>query len=90
MKTRIQTRGAVLLGGFLKKNSITRAAAGQAIGVADPTVCDWVGGKKRPRHEMRVAIETWSNGAVPAESWMTAAEKRAAQKQVQPFAEAVS
>ena len=87
MKTRIQTRGALLLGAFLKKNGITRAAAGQALGVADPTVCDWCGGKKRPRHEMRAAIETWSGGAVPADAWMTAAEKRAAAKPVAPFAE---
>ena len=81
------TDGAKKLGKFLKKHGITRAAAAAAIGATDPTVCDWIGGKKRPREAMRAAIEVWTDGEVLVESWLTPAERKARVKIV-PFSAA--
>jgi hypothetical protein len=44
----------------------------------------WVTGGQCPRTEMRRRIEIWSSGAIPADSWSSAAEDRAAAS-VQPF-----
>jgi hypothetical protein len=77
------TDGAKKLGKFLEKHNITRAAAGKALHASDPTVCDWIGGKKRPRAEKRADIEVWTNGEVSAASWLTAGEKKA--RAIEPF-----
>ena len=76
--------GAKKLGRFLEVNKLTRLAAGNALGVSDPTVCDWISGKKRPNEKKRRDIDTWTSGKVPAESWEFAAERKA--PPVMPFA----
>lgn len=82
------TDGAKKLGKFLEKHNITRSAAGKALGSADPTVCDWIGGKKRPRESKRADIETWTGGEVPASSWLTKEERKA--RTVVPFTPATT
>lgn len=77
------TEGAKKLRRFLERNGITRRAAGLAVGATNPTVCDWVGGKKRPRESKRVDIEAWTGGEVPASSWLTKDERKV--RTVAPF-----
>lgn len=78
------TDGARRLAAFLKRNGITQLGAGEALGVSDPTVHDWVTGSKRPKAHHRDAIATWTRGEVGTELWLTA-EERASRKAVRPF-----
>lgn len=50
----------------------------KSLGVAGATLSLWLSGKRRPDHPYRVAIERYTDGAIPAASWATAAERRAA------------
>lgn len=78
------TDGAIRLLAFLERNRLTQLAAARALSVSDPTIHDWVNGKKRPRAHHRDAIATWTNGDVPVDSWLDAQE-RAAMSAVRPF-----
>lgn len=48
------------------------------LGIAGATLSLWLSGKRRPTHPYRIAIETYTGGAVPASAWATAKEKRVA------------
>lgn len=71
------TEGAKLLDAFLDKHDISRVAAAEALGVSNPTVCEWAAGTKRPKAHHREAIAIWTRGEVPAESWAGADERKA-------------
>jgi len=68
--------GSEKLEEFISDNGLTKLAAAKYLGVSDPTIYDWVTGIKRPKSHHRRAIEIWTNGKVPAESWLFDDEKR--------------
>jgi hypothetical protein len=76
--------GAILLRGFLDRHDVTQIAASKALGVSDPTINDWLKMAKRPVAHHRDAIAVWTNGEVPAESWVRD-EERDAVARVRPF-----
>jgi DNA-binding transcriptional regulator YdaS (Cro superfamily) len=78
------TPGAAGLKRFLQRNGVTQVAAALALGVSDPTVYDWVSGKKRPRTHHREAISLWTNGEVSADEWLEEHE-RAAVAGIRPY-----
>lgn len=80
------TDGAVRLADFLARNKLTQLAAAAALKVSDPTVHDWVNGKKRPKAHHREAIATWTSGDVPVDAWLEPHE-REAMAEVRPFVE---
>jgi transcriptional regulator with XRE-family HTH domain len=61
---------------FRVRHGLSQRAAASALGVSGPTVCEWEKQRKRPDAHHRAAIEIWTNGAVPARAWLTAAEAR--------------
>ena len=76
--------GARALKAFIKKHNLSQATAGDAIGVSDPCVHDWVSGAKRPRPHHRAAIEVWTSGEVRSDSWLLDGEA-AGLSNVKPF-----
>jgi transcriptional regulator with XRE-family HTH domain len=70
------TDGSVLLRDFMREHDITLFAAAKRLGVSRPTVNDWRWRKKSPTLERRRRIARWTRGAVPVDSWLTAAERR--------------
>ena len=71
------TNGAKLLRTFLREHSITPTAAARGVGVSHVTMLAYLTGDKRPADERRDAIERWTDGAVPRDTWRTRAEQRA-------------
>lgn len=81
------TRGARLLREFIdtrRPGGLTQEAVAEALGVTPPAVHDWLDGRRRPNADLRVALATYTNNAVPAESWRTNAEAKEIAKVV-PF-----
>lgn len=76
--------GAEMLHAFLQRNGVTQVAASLALNVSDPTVNDWIYGKKRPRTHHREAIALWTNGEIPVDVWLTD-DERATVAGVRPF-----
>lgn len=70
-----RTQGAELLESFLRDRGLPNAAAARAVEVSPVTLHHWLRGTIRPRGEKREAIEVWTGGVVPAESWSTAEER---------------
>ena len=66
-------RGRELFLGFLERRGITRFQAAVALGVQPSTVHYWLT-KVRPNVGHRGKIATWSEGEIPADSWLTAEE----------------
>lgn len=67
-----------LLYEFLCKSRITYRDAADCLGtISHVAVFHWVVGTRRPSAHMRKAIECWTNGAVPASSWLTRGERTA-------------
>lgn len=71
-----ETSGVKLLRSFLKSHGITPTAAARAIGVSHVTMLAYVSGEKRPEGDRRDAIERWTDGYVPRESWRTREERK--------------
>ena len=69
--------GPKLFTQFLHDNGITLSAAAATFGVKPPSVYEWKKGTRRPRDEHRTAIEKWTGGFVPAESWLDPDRKEA-------------
>lgn len=84
------TQGHRLFDRFLRDNDITQAEAADAIGVKPPVIHSWRPSRcdspRRPEYHLRCVIAIWTRGAVPADSWLVAAE-RAAIANAQPFAQ---
>ncbi len=76
--------GATLFRGFLDRHDVTQIAASKALGVSDPTINDWLKRAKRPVAHHRDAIAVWTNGEVPADSWVRDDERDAVAR-VRPF-----
>lgn len=72
-----KSKGADLLFKFVDANGISYAQLGKDLGVSRVTASDWAAGFKRPSEPNRVAIETWTSGAVPASAWERASERKA-------------
>ena len=69
-----KTKGATLLGRFLKTNSITLREAAAALGVSQTAIIYWTRGEQRPRLDMRLAIERWTSDVVPSGAWLRRGE----------------
>lgn len=65
---------------FLKRNRLTNADASRALDVSGTAIFYWIrpNDPQVPTLENRVAIEVWTRGEVPANSW-------GASKTVVPF-----
>jgi len=77
-----RTDGAKRLYVFLEKNGIPYSVAGAALGVSRVTAFQWCTGAKRPIEDNRIALEKWTGGAVPRDSWRTKSE---APRPIEPF-----
>lgn len=67
--------GAVLLGEYLERKTIKKAKAAEELKTSVSAIHYWLKGGQRPRGDMRDLIESWSSGAVPADSWLTPKER---------------
>ncbi len=63
-------QGRELFAGFLEKNGISPAEAGRRLGVTRVAVYRWLD-DGRPGQPLRIAIDNWTRGEVPAASWVT-------------------
>ena len=63
--------GAALLRKWRTKHGLTFTAAAAMLGVSQATVSDWESGKKVPKLASAVAVDKKTDGAVPADSWVT-------------------
>jgi len=70
------TKGALLLRKHMDAHRITYAEAAEALGVTRSGVHQWVHGDVRPRIELRIALEKWTDGDIKAGDWMTIEERR--------------
>ena len=77
-------KGLALFVGFLEDNHISPAEAGRQLSCTRVAVYKWVDESQRPDQPMRLAIERWTKGKVPADSWLTD-EDRAKAADVRPF-----
>lgn len=77
--------GVALLKAFLARHSTTPTAAARAIGISHVTMLSYLKGEKRPECDRREAIEKWTSGEVPRESWRTP-DEAATLDRVQPIA----
>ena len=60
---------------WLALHGVSQARCGLALGVTQTAVSDWVRGRKSPQSRYRAALERWSSGAIPANSWLSATER---------------
>jgi len=67
--------GATRFAEFLEQRSLTYESVAGAVGTNRGTVCSWALGKSRPRHEWRLALETFTRGEVPALAWLLDTER---------------
>lgn len=69
---------------FIEDNEIALRDAAKALGITHQALLSYFSGVSKPKNELRLAIEVWTGGAVPADSWMTTSEREALGK-VKPF-----
>lgn len=82
----VQPTGPELLEKFLRDNGLTTGSAVAALHVTRVAIWNWVNNKATPLEQLRLDIETWTNGAVPRESWGPLHDKRRGKRQeVKPF-----
>jgi len=62
--------GAERLREFLKDRGIPLREAAKGIRVSHPAIVQWLDGTAKPSAPHREALDRWTNGAVPAESWL--------------------
>lgn len=67
--------GPVRLRTFLQQHSISLREAAATLGVSHITIRGWCRRQAKPREPVRAALERWTGGAVPAESWLTRREQ---------------
>lgn len=56
---------------------MTQAGLARALGISRPAVSWWLSGRSRPTAALRARLEILTSGAVPAQEWATAMERRA-------------
>lgn len=80
-------KGARLLNRFLDTREISIRNAGAALSVTHVAVNDWRKGKAVPGDANKAAIERWTGGEVPFDSWLSAKElkRRRTLEQIEPF-----
>ena len=79
------TRGRRLLAVAMQRRGVSKRAFGKAIGVSHQSVTAWLEGNARPVEAYRVAIETWTGGAVPAASWLARCDRAELKAARAPF-----
>ena len=75
----MKTAASNLLAKFLndcKASGLSRGDAAKAIGVSQSTLLDYERGRKRPKAVTAARIEMWTDGKIPADTWLTSAERR--------------
>lgn len=70
--------GRTRLAHYLKGHGLRQKELARAVGCSPNAVCQWLAGAYRPSLALRAALARATDGAVPAESWQTADERRAA------------
>jgi predicted transcriptional regulator len=72
---------------WLKKNGVNQAKVAKLMRVSPPCVHDWLHQKRQPGPAYRDAIQTWTDGAVMADAWLTKEELENLQflRSIQPF-----
>lgn len=56
-----------------KAAGLTQKAAGERVGVRQPSWLDWERGARRPSRERAEAIEALTGGLIPASEWFEGA-----------------
>ena len=74
------SEGVKKLRDFLKTTKVSRRKAAKAVSVSNPTMLDWLAGRKTPTPAHRQAIAIWTGGAVPECGWASRREREAAEK----------
>jgi hypothetical protein len=69
--------GPALLAEFIHATGRTKLGSARVLGVSERCLYNWIGRRNRPDVVSAFAIEDWSGGAVPARSWLTAADESA-------------
>lgn len=72
--------GGEALSRWLAFHGVPQAVCALALGVSQAAVSDWCRQKKVPEARYRDAIERWTSGAVPADAWASAEERREAER----------
>ncbi len=62
---------AELLKGYLEANEVTYEAAGKELRVTRQTIWAWLKHGSVPSEGVKLKIEEWTKGEVPASSWPT-------------------
>jgi hypothetical protein len=57
------------------RDDVSYRVAAELFGLRHPAVWQWAHGVTIPDHRYREAIETWTNGMVPASSWNRSNER---------------
>lgn len=70
------TTGLRLLRAFMAQHGFHLQQVANAVSVKHPSASLWLSGQTRPRTQYRHALETWTQGAVPAAAWLTPRERR--------------
>lgn len=65
-----------LLADFLAAHSVPQVEVATLLGVDPATVSYWLSGSRKPQQQYREALERWTSGAVPADTWLDAAARR--------------
>jgi len=64
-------KGPALLRQFMEQRGLTLREVGAALGVSHVSVLAWRRRRSTPQDAIREALDRWTAGAVPAESWLT-------------------
>lgn len=79
MKTSTDTRApsetGAALHAVITAAGLTYDSAARALGATKVAVWSWCHTGSRPNARLRLAIERWTRGAVPASSWLSADER---------------
>ena len=75
---RNESRGQRLVAKWLDaKGKGAAAVMAKALGVSPASVTHWKKATQRPRDEQRRKLALYTEGAVPADSWLSQAERKA-------------
>jgi len=70
-----ETIASAKLAAWLDAKNVTQRELARVFGVSPATATYWCSGESRPSHARALALEAWTDGAVPASSWLDAEER---------------
>ncbi len=77
MQTNTPPPAAALLAAFLEKYGVKQAEAAIMLNVSKAVFSGWLSGRTQPRAEWRLVIARWTRNTVPADAWLTDADRDA-------------